>query len=144
MVNHTELREFVKDNPDMKTDEIVERFGCTKQNVYSARHDVGVAKPLTMSKMKRLKVVRKSTIDNKDARIEELEAQILQLKISPNVKDVKADSEWEQKHNAALYHINHLEKKIDGFEKQVIGYKAVINYLEHQLSAMAEKHGSSV
>jgi polyhydroxyalkanoate synthesis regulator phasin len=161
MVNHAELREFVKDNPDMKTNEIVERFGCTNQNVYSARHDVGVSKPLTMTKMKRLKVVRKSTIVSKDARIAQLERQIealqydsvrvqeltdqvAMLKVSPNEKNVEADSEWEQKHNAALYHINHLEKKIDGFEKQVIGYKAVINYLEHQLSAMAEKHGSSV
>jgi hypothetical protein len=33
---------------------------------------------------------------------------------------------------------------INSLEKQIIGYKAVINYLEHQLAAMAEKHGSSV
>ena len=44
---------------------------------------------------------------------------------------------WEQEYNSAVSHINHLEK-------QIVGYKAVINYLEHQLSAMAEKHGSSV
>jgi hypothetical protein len=143
MVNHAELREFVKDNPDMKTEEIVERFGCTKQNVYSARHDVGVAKPLTMSKMKRLKVVRKSTIDSKDARIEQLQALVDQMTNSPiqKVAESISDSETMQKYNAAVYHINHLEKKVDGFEKQIIGYKAVINYLEHQLAAA---HGSSV
>jgi len=135
MVNHTELREFVKDNPDMKTEEIVERFGCTKQNVYSARHDVGVAKPLTMSKMKRLKVVRKSTINGKDARIEELEKQVEMLKISPNV-EVKYVATPDQ-----ISAVNKLEKHIEALDKQIIGYKAVINYLEHQLAA---QHGTSV
>ena len=33
--------------------------------------------------------------------------------------------------------------KVDGFEKQIIGYKAVINYLEHQLASAAQ-HGTSV
>lgn len=160
MTNRTELKEFVKNNPDVPTAEVAEKFGCTNQNVYSARHDVGVSKPLTMTKMKRLKVVRKSTIVSKDARIAQLERQIealqydsvrvqeltdqvAMLKVSPNEKNVEAVSEWEQKHNAALYHINHLEKKVDGFEKQIIGYKAVINYLEHQLASAAQ-HGTSV
>jgi polyhydroxyalkanoate synthesis regulator phasin len=39
-----------------------------------------------MSKMKRLKVVRKSTIEDKDARIAELEKQVEMLKTSPNEK----------------------------------------------------------
>jgi hypothetical protein len=45
--------------------------------------------------------------------------------------------DWEQNYRGAMMHVTSLEK-------QIIGYKAVINYLEHQLTAMAEKHGSSV
>ena len=41
---------------------------------------------------------------------------------------------WEQNYRGAMMQITSLEK-------QIIGYKAVINYLEHQLAAA---HGSSV
>jgi hypothetical protein len=40
----------------------------------------------------------------------------------------------EQEHRDAIKHI-------DWLDKQIVGYKAVINYLEHQLVAA---HGSSV
>lgn len=136
------LKEFVKKNPDAPTDDVVALFGCSKQNVYQARHNAGVSKKLTMTKKKRLAVVRKSTIENKDTRIAELEKQIEQLKISPNEKSVESD--WKNKHDGAMHHIAELTGVLDKLEKQIIGYKAVINYLEHQLSAMAEKHGTPV
>lgn len=138
MTVRKELIDFVRDNPNMPTTEIVERFGCTKQHVYTARHSAGVSKPLTMSKKKRLKVVRKSTLDVKDARIEELEKQVEMLKISPNV-EVQYVATPDQ-----VSAVIKLEKHIEALDKQIIGYKAVINYLEHQLSAMAERHGTSV
>lgn len=44
--------------------------------------------------------------------------------------------DWHERFKGAVMQINSLEK-------QIIGYKAVINYLEHQLASV-EKHGSSV
>ena len=132
-----ELQEFVKAHSEMPSGEVAELFNCSRQDVYHARHNAGVSKPITMTRKKRLKVVRKSTIDNKDARIEELEKQIDMLKIAPNV-EVKYVATPDQVSAVAA-----LEKHIESLDKQIIGYKAVINYLEHQL-ALAAQHGTSV
>lgn len=125
MMNRTELREYVKDNPDEPVDETVSKFGVSKQHVYNARHDAGVSKPITMSKMKRLKVVRKSTIEDKDARIAELEKQVEMLKTSPNEK---ITSHVDNKTVIDL--INRARK----FETELLDAKAIIAYLERKLN----------
>lgn len=132
-----EIQEFVKAHPEMPSGDVAALFNCSRQHVYHARHSVGVSKPVTMTRKKKLKVVRKSTIDNKDARIEELEKQIDMLKIAPNV-EVKYVATPDQVSAVAA-----LEKRIESLDKQIIGYKAVINYLEHQLASAAQ-HGTSV
>ena len=125
MMNRTELKDYVKDNPDEPVAETVSKFGVTKQHVYNARHDVGVSKPITMSKKKRLKVVRKSTIEDKDARIAELEKQVEMLKTSPNEKTT---SHVDNKTVIDL--INRARK----FETELLDAKAIIAYLERKLN----------
>jgi hypothetical protein len=125
MMTRTELKEYVKDNPDEPVAETVSKFGVTKQHVYNARHDVGVSKPITMSKKKRLKVVRKSTIEDKDARIAELEKQVEMLKTSPNEKTT---SHVDNKTVIDL--INRARK----FETELLDAKAIIAYLERKLN----------
>ena len=124
-MTRTELKEYVKDNPDEPVAETVSKFGVTKQHVYNARHDVGVSKPITMSKKKRLKVVRKSTIEDKDARIAELEKQVEMLKTSPNEKTT---SHVDNKTVIDL--INKARK----FETELLDAKAIIAYLERKLN----------
>ena len=121
MMNRTELREYVKDNPDEPVDETVSKFGVSKQHVYNARHDAGVSKPITMSKMKRLKVVRKSTIEDKDARIAELEKQVEMLKTSPN---------QEVRYVATPDQISAVKR----LEAELLDAKAIIAYLERKLN----------
>ncbi len=121
MMNRTELREYVKDNPDEPVDETVSKFGVSKQHVYNARHDAGVSKPITMSKMKRLKVVRKSTIEDKDARIAQLEKQVEMLKISPN---------QEVRYVATPDQISAVRR----LESELLDAKAIIAYLERKLN----------
>ena len=120
-MTRTELKEYVKDNPDEPVAETVSKFGVTKQHVYNARHDVGVSKPITMSKMKRLKVVRKSTIEDKDARIAQLEKQVEMLKISPN---------QEVRYVATPDQISAVRR----LESELLGAKAIIAYLERKLN----------
>ena len=124
-MTRTELKEYVKDNPDEPVAETVSKFGVTKQHVYNARHDVGVSKPITMSKKKRLKVVRKSTIEDKDARIAELEKQVEMLKTSPTEKTT---SHVDNKTVIDL--INRARK----FETELLDAKAIIAYLERKLN----------
>jgi hypothetical protein len=50
--------------------------------------------------------------------------------------EVPPEPNWHERFKGAVMHINSLEK-------QIIGYKAVIDYLEHQLAAAADR-GSSV
>ena len=120
-MTRTELKEYVKDNPDEPVAETVSKFGVTKQHVYNARHDVGVSKPITMSKMKRLKVVRKSTLEDKDARIAELEKQVEMLKTSPN---------QEVRYVATPDQISAVRR----LESELLDAKAIIAYLERKLN----------
>ena len=125
IMTRTELKEYVKDNPDEPVAETVSKFGVTKQHVYNARHDVGVSKPITMSKKKRLKVVRKSTIEDKDARIAELEKQVEMLKTSPNEKTT---SHVDNKT------VIDLINRARNFETELLDAKAIIAYLERKLN----------
>jgi hypothetical protein len=123
-MTRADLKEYVKVNPDEPVAETVSKLGVSKQHVYNARHDVGVSKPITMSKKKRLKVVRKSTIEDKDARIAELEKQVEMLKTSPNEKTT---SHVDNKTVIDL--INRARK----FETELLDAKAIIAYLERKL-----------
>jgi hypothetical protein len=124
-MTRADLKEYVKVNPDESVAETVSKLGVSKQHVYNARHDVGVSKPITMSKKKRLKVVRKSTIEDKDARIAELEKQVEMLKTSPNEKTT---SHVDNKTVIDL--INKARK----FETELLDAKAIIAYLERKLN----------
>ena len=124
-MTRADLKEYVKINPDEPVAETVSKLGVSKQHVYNARHDVGVSKPITMSKKKRLKVVRKSTIEDKDARIAELEKQVEMLKTSPNEKTT---SHVDNKTVIDL--INKARK----FETELLDAKAIIAYLERKLN----------
>jgi len=121
MMTRTELKEYVKVNPDESVAETVSKLGVSKQHVYNARHDVGVSKPITMSKKKRLKVVRKSTLEDKDARIAELEKQVEMLKVSPN---------QEVRYIATPDQISAVKR----LEAELIDAKAIIAYLERKLN----------
>ena len=71
--------------------------------------------------MKRLKVVRKSTIEDKDARIAQLEKQVEMLKISPN---------QEVRYVATPDQISAVRR----LESELLGAKAIIAYLERKLN----------
>lgn len=120
MLDREALREFVKANPDMPCLDVAELFECTKQQVYHARHEAGVAKPVTMPKKKRLKVVRKSTLEDKDARIAELTAQVEMFKVAPNT---------EVRYIPTPDQVSAVRK----LEQELIAAKAVISYLEGKL-----------
>jgi hypothetical protein len=130
MMTRTELKEYVKVNPDEPVAETVSKLGVSKQHVYNARHDVGVSKPITMSKKKRLKVVRKSTLEDKDARIAELEKQVEMLKINPNqeVRYIPAP-EPEIRYIATPDQIS----AVRSLESKLVDAKAIIAYLEGKL-----------
>ena len=123
MLDRLALKDFVKANPEMPCADVADLFECQKQHVYHARHNVGVSKPVTMTKKKRLKVVRKSTLEDKDARIAELEKQVEMLKINPNEKTNHVDKKF------AVGLINQARK----FETELLDAKAIIAYLEGKL-----------
>jgi hypothetical protein len=120
MLDREALKEFVKANPDMSCADVAVLFECSKQKVYHARHDAGVSKPVTMSKKKRLKVVRKSTLEDKDARIAELTAQVEMLKVAPNT---------EVRYIATPEQLSAVRK----LEQELVASKAIITYLEGKL-----------
>jgi hypothetical protein len=149
MYNPKALKKYLKENPDTPIADAALMFECSRQDVYNARFNVGIAKYTPILRKPRGK--RTSTpvaaepvaveIDERDARIAELTAQIEKLKISPNAKNIEVESEWKRKYDVATHHIAELSGVLDKLEKQIIGYKAVINYLEHQL---ATTHGTPV
>ena len=143
MFDYTLLKEFVKENPDAPAKEAAEKFGCTLQNVYTARHAVGVSKPVTMQKKKRLKVVRKSTLSLKDREIKRLQDELVvanQVNKSLHKGKKKSDGEkdWQAEYEFAVLHIKKIER--------ILGeHKVVIGYLEHQLfTRNGQEHGASV
>jgi hypothetical protein len=120
MFDYSALKEFVKNNPDVPAKEAAEKFGCTLQKVYTARYSVGVSKPITMQKKKGLKVVRKSTLDAKDNRIEELEKEL---------------EEWRSGVKTEIRYIATPDQvsAVKHLECQLLDAKAVIAYLEGRL-----------
>ena len=135
MVNQQELIEFVKQNPDMKGKDVAEKFQCKIHDVYNARYKAGVSARYTMSKKKGLKVVRKSTLDAKDARIEELENRVEELESSTGSTDSSV-RDWKAEFDLAVLHIKKLER--------ILGeHKVVIGYLEQQVYAR-NSDGASV
>jgi hypothetical protein len=120
MLDRLALKDFVKANPEMPCVDVATLFECPKQQVYHARHDVGVSKPVTMTKKKRLKVVRKSTIEDKDARIAELEKQVEMLKVNPN-QEVRYIATPDQM------------SAVRRLEAELVDAKAIIAYLERKL-----------
>jgi len=129
MFDYSELKEFVLANPDVATKDVVEKFNCTSQQVYTARHAVGVSKPSTMPKKKRLKVVRKATMDAKDQRIQELEGELRTWMGSWEAEMERIWDAAEAKYQTAL------AKSQD----ELTQAKAVIAYLEKKVA-----HGASV
>jgi hypothetical protein len=73
-----------------------------------------------MSKKKRLKVVRKSTLEDKDARIAELTAQVEMLKVAPNT---------EVRYIPTPDQVSAVRK----LEQELVASKAIITYLEGKL-----------
>ena len=143
MFDYSKLKEFVLANPDVATKDVVEKFNCTSQQVYTARHAVGVAKPVTMQKKKRLKVVRKSTLSLKDREIKRLQDELVvanQVNKSLHKGKKKSDGEkdWQAEYEFAVLHIKKIER--------ILGeHKVVIGYLEHQLfTRNGQEHGASV
>ncbi len=130
MLDRLALKDFVKANPEMPCADVATLFECPKQQVYHARHDVGVSKPVTMTKKKRLKVVRKSTIEDKDARIAQLERQVEMLKVNPNqeVRYIPAP-EPEIRYIATPDQISAVKR----LEAELVDAKAIIAYLERKL-----------
>ena len=120
MLDRLALKDFVKANPEMPCVDVATLFECPKQQVYHARHDVGVSKPVTMTKKKRLKVVRKSTIEDKDARIAELEKQVEMLKVNPN-QEVRYIATPDQM------------SAVRRLEAELVDARAIIAYLERKL-----------
>ena len=128
--------QFVKENPDMPVAEVCAKFNCKKQHVYVARYEAGVTKKTPKPPAKpKLKTVRKQTLLSKDRKIKELSDRVAELTdqlemLKANPNQVNIDSQWKQKYDGAVHHI-------DNLEKQITGYKAVVNYLEHQLAKAA-------
>ena len=129
MFDYSELKEFVLANPDVATKDVVEKFNCTSQQVYTARHAVGVSKPVTMQKKKRLKVVRKTTLDAKDQRIQELEKELVDWAV-----DLENEKQriWETAERG-------FHGLVASLQEELMQAKAVIVYLEKKVA-----HGASV
>lgn len=131
MLDRNALKEFVKNNPDVPTKEIAEKFECTRQNVWTARHAVGVAKKSTMPKKRGLKVVRKSTLIDKDNEIKRLTEELdaankINKELHKNSQKPDTGKDWESEYNLAVLHIHKLERLLE--ERKV-----VLGYLEYQL-----------
>jgi hypothetical protein len=129
MFDYAPLKEFVKEHPDAPAKEAAEKFGCTLQKVYTARHAVGVSKPVTMQKKKRLKVVRKTTLDAKDQRIQELEKELVDWAV-----DLENEKQriWETAERG-------FHGLVASLQEELMQAKAVIVYLEKKVA-----HGASV
>jgi hypothetical protein len=124
IMTRTELKQYVKDNPDEPVAETVSKFGVTKQNVYNARHAAGVSVPTAKPKRSPkagLRVIRKKTLTDKDHRIAELEKQIEMLKISPN---------QEVRYVATPDQVSAVRR----LEAELLDAKAIIAYLERKLN----------
>lgn len=124
MFDYSELKEFVLANPDAATKDVVKKFNCTSQQVYTARHAVGVAKPVTMQKKKRLKVVRKTTLDAKDQRIQELEKELVDWAV-----DLENEKQriWETAERG-------FHGLVASLQEELMQAKAVIVYLEKKIA----------
>lgn len=125
MTDRTSLKEYVKNHPEESAASIAELFGVDRQRVYTARHEMGVSNPTPKPKRSPkagLKIVRKKTLAEKDARIAELEKQVDMLKISPNLEvkyiptpdQLSAVRKLETQLAEAKTIIAYLERKLDG------------------------------
>jgi hypothetical protein len=123
MTDRAALKEYVKNHPEESAASVAEKFGVERQRVYTARHDMGVSNPTPKPKRSPkagLKIVRKKTLAEKDARIADLEKQIEMLKINPN-QEVKYIPTPEQ--------LSAVRK----LEAQLAEAKTIIAYLERKL-----------
>ena len=124
MTDRNALKEYVKNHPEESAASVAEKFGVDRQRVYTARHDMGVSVPAPKPKRSpkaNLKIVRKKTLAEKDARIAELEKQVDMLKISPN-QEVKYIPTPDQ--------LSAVRK----LEAQLAEAKTIIAYLERKLN----------
>jgi len=145
----SEIRDFLKQHPTMPNEDVIAVIGCDRGRLYAAREAIGISQkrvPVEQHSLSKLKTVRLVTLQAKDDRIALLEKQVEALRLDNPQAEIhfvesSGEKEWKSKLDAAVHHINHLEKHIESIDKQITGYKAVINYLEHQLAA---KHGTSV
>jgi hypothetical protein len=129
MSNYQELVEFVKENPTMQGKDVAEKFQCKLHDVYNARNKAGVSARYTMSKKKGLKVVRKTTLDTKDRRIQELEKELVDWAI-----DLENEKQriWETAERG-------FHGLVASLQEELMQAKAVIVYLEKKVA-----HGASV
>lgn len=120
MSKFTEVRKYVKENPNESVAVVASKFDVGKQFVYNARHREGVSVPAPKpqrSPKAGLKIVRKRTLIEKDKRIAELEKQIETLKTSPN---------QQVRYVATPDQVSAVRK----LEQELVAAKAVISYLE--------------
>lgn len=120
-------REFMKAHPNCKPVDLVENCGFVlpyaktfwyeeKRKVFNKEHLKNRPKRKLIGSSKFYEPVAKPSLQE------------------PAAKPPLNSANWEQNYRGAMMHITSLEK-------QIVGYKAVINYPEHQI----EKHyGSSV
>ena len=125
-----EVIELVKLNPEVTTDDFVNKFNCDRGRVHHARSVLGISKKRTFAKRKTgvkppgLKTVRTSTIDAKDKRIAELEKELTDWL---NEFEKEKQKIWENTERG-------FKGLVDKLHEDLMQANAVIAYLEKKVA----------
>jgi folate-dependent phosphoribosylglycinamide formyltransferase PurN len=130
------VRDYIQANPNATAAETAFQCNVNVQYVHQVKHN------LKKSLDKNIRVYRKTTLEKKS------EPKIVKVKRTPtkeepllsnrDVSDMIVQAvEMECK-------IESLKEKIKTFEHDIIGYKAVIDFLEWQLNLRMNNHGATV
>jgi uncharacterized protein Yka (UPF0111/DUF47 family) len=128
------IREYIKANPTARNLEIAVACEATAQQVSQVKHN------MKKSAEKPVRAYRKTTVAKK---------------VEPKIVKVKRDKEVPLLSNKEVSKLieqivdfenmnDLMKKKIGNLEHNIIGYKAVIDFLEYQLKLNRNNHGATV
>lgn len=123
------IRDYMKANPNASSGEIAVACSVKPQHVHQVNYN------LKRTNGKQPRAYRKTTIDKK------VEPQVIKVK-RKNIVVLKQGSKSEIE--ILRMDIAIKENKIKALEQSIIGYRAVIDFLEYQLGLNRNNHGATV
>jgi len=121
------IRDYMKDNPNATSNEIASACSVRTQHVHQVKYN------LKRMGGKHPRSYRMSTL------VKNVEPQIVNAKRSPEETKIS-----NHDFRVMVDAMADMSKKVVELEHDVIGYKAVISFLEHQIGLRRDNRGASV